>query len=306
MNNQTLKENKEIIILTFFLLFFSLIYFGIEGNKKKNKIEQNYQKEAVSYDADLSKVEAKSFYIYDVYSQKSIFSKNEHEKLPLASITKLMSGLVILDVLPDTTIVQINKDDIAQEGDTGLIVGEKWKLKGLLDFSLITSSNDGMHALESVLNSYEQANNKTIINLMNEKAKLIGLKDTVFINSTGVDVDNIVSGAYSSAYDTAALFSYIFKNNPILISDTKNQSQIFVSEDSIKHFASNTNAIINNIPGILASKTGYTNLAGGNLAIIFDAGFMHPIIIAVLYSTEKGRFTDMEKLISITLRKLSE
>ena len=56
----------------------------------------------------------------------------------------------------------------------------------------------------------------------------------------------------------------------------------------------------------MASKTGFTNLAGGNLAIIFDAGFMHPMTIVVLGSSAEGRFSDVVKLAKITLEKLSE
>ncbi len=302
MNLATLKENREIIILTFFLLFFSSIYFGIEGAKKKQELEQNY-KEAHLYDNQLSAVESKSFYVYDISAQKALFTKYEHIRLPIASITKLMSGLVALDVLPGTTTIKISNDDIAQGSGTGLVVGEEWKLKDLLDFSLITSSNDGMHALESAVNSYEKNNN--IVDLMNKKVKEIGLLDTFFINSIGTDVDAFVAGSYSSSYDIAVLFSYILKNNPMLISETKNQSKNFISESNIIHHASNTDIAINNIPGILASKTGFTDLAGGNLAVIFDAGFLHPVVIVVLGSTEEGRFTDVEKLVNITLEKLS-
>lgn len=304
MNLETLKKNREIIILTFFLAIFSLIYFGIQGSKVKQQLEANI-KEEISYDADLAQIEAKSFYVYDIYSDKPIFSKDEHDKLPLASITKLMTGLIVFDILPDNAIITISKNDVVQEGDTGLVVGEKWKLKNLLNFSLITSSNDGIHAMEEALNLYEEHNNKNTIDLMNNMAKWLELADTLFINGTGVDVDSFVSGAYSSSYDTARLLSYIFKNNQSLIYDTKNQSETFISEDHIIHKASNTNLLINNIPGILASKTGFTDLAGGNLAVIFDAGFMHPVVAVLLGSTAQGRFTDMEKLVNLALRKLS-
>jgi D-alanyl-D-alanine carboxypeptidase len=68
----------------------------------------------------------------------------------------------------------------------------------------------------------------------------------------------------------------------------------------------NTNVSINQISGLLASKTGFTNLAGGNLAVVFDAGFMHPVVIVVLGSTVDGRFSDVVNLEKITLQKLSE
>ncbi len=305
MNFKALKENKEIIILSLFLIFLILTYFGITGEKKRQILEEKQKKE-ISYNAELSQIGAKSFYVYDINSEKIIFAKNENEKLPLASITKLMTGLVVLENLPGSTTIKIEPNDVAQEGDTGLIVGEKWKIKDLLDFSLIVSSNDGMHALESALNDYEKNNKKNTIDLMNEKARMLRLNNTIFINGTGIDVDFFVSGAYSTSRDVGTLLSYILKNKPDLIADTKNELETFISLSNFKHNASNTNTSVNNIPGILASKTGFTDLAGGNLAIIFDAGFAHPVISVLLGSTQDGRFTDMEKLVKITLEKLSE
>jgi D-alanyl-D-alanine carboxypeptidase (penicillin-binding protein 5/6) len=217
-----------------------------------------------------------------------------------------MSGLVVMDVLPDNTIVTINRDDIAMEGDSGLAIGEKWKLKDLLDFSLIESSNDGMHAISSALNSYETINNADTIQMMNEKAVSLGMKDTVFVNETGLDIDKAMSGAYSSAYDVSMLLKNILKDNPSLISSTNKQSEVFVSESNIKHIAENTNTSLNQISGLIASKTGFTDLAGGNLAIVFDAGLMHPVAIVVLGSTSDGRFTDVVKLANLALEKLSE
>jgi len=208
--------------------------------------------------------------------------------------------------LPKNTIVEIKTKDILEEGDSGLVVGENWKLKDLLDFSLITSSNDGMHAISSVLNSYKSSDGKNTVILMNEKAKEFGLVNTVFMNETGLDIDTNLSGAYSSAYDVSILLKKILKENTSLISDTTKDIDSFVSESNITHVASNTNISINNIPNILLSKTGYTDLAGGNLAIVFDAGFSYPISVVVLGSTIEERFSDVERLVNLTLQKLSE
>ncbi len=297
----TLNKNRTIIfIAAFFIILFSVIALL---NKNSSKLQEI--KVVLDYSETIKKIEAKSFYVYDISNQKALFVKDEHLSLPLASITKLMSGLVILDTLPRTTTIAINMSDILQEGDSGLIVGEKWKLKPLLDFSLISSSNDGIHALSRTLDEYEKPNNIQIVQLMNNIAKKLDLKDTTFINTTGLDVDSFVSGAYSSSHDIAILLENILKEDPAVISGTKNQSASFISESNIHHVVTNTNVAINNIPGIIASKTGFTDLAGGNLAVIFDAGFSHPIVIVVLGSSEKGRFTDVENLVKITLEKLS-
>jgi len=306
---KVLKENNLLIVSAIFaVIVLSIIFFP----KKETNISVKpiTEKNIPDYQLVLDSIEAKSFYVYDISENKSIFSKDEHLKLPLASITKLMTGFVAMEVMPDTTIITISKSDVALDADnglqSGLFPGEKWKIKDLSDFSLMISSNGGMHAIASALNSYEAMNNKDTIKMMNEKAETLGLKDTVFINETGLDVDKNMSGAYSSAYDVSQLLKNIINNNPDLILSTNKQNENFVSESNVKHAASNTNTSLNQISGMIASKTGFTDLAGGNLAIVFDAGLMHPVAIVVLGSTADGRFSDVVKLAKITLEKLSE
>jgi D-alanyl-D-alanine carboxypeptidase len=303
-----LKENKKLIISAIFIVILFSVFFIKKNEKEDSIIKENQaiEKKMQNYLPTLSIIKAKSFYVYDILENKAIFSKDEHLKLPLASITKLMSGLVVLDIMPETTLVTIGQEDLALGGDYSLVAGEKWKLKDLLDYSLIESSNAGMHAIASTLNYYEAINNKDIVKIMNERAAVLGLNDTIFINETGLDVDNNMSGAYSSAYDISILFEKILKDNPALITSTNKTSQSFVSESNIKHTAVNTDTAINEISGMIASKTGLTDLAGGNLAIVFDAGLMHPVVIVVLGSSAEGRFSDAINLAKITLEKLSE
>ena len=303
-----IKENKLLIISAIAVAVIFCIVFSSKKESENTKIisGQTIEQKKFDYESVLNSIEAKSYYVYDVIDQKPIFAKDEHEKLPLASITKLMSGLVVFDIMPETTIVTITKDDVAMEGDTGLIVGEKWKLKDLLDFSLITSSNDGMHAIASSLNYYDAVNNKDTVKIMNEKATNLGMNDTIFINETGLDIDTNMSGAYSSAFDVSLLFQSILKKDPTLISSTNKKEETFISESNIKHSAVNTNEALNKISGLIASKTGFTNLAGGNLAVIFDAGFMHPVVVVVLGSTSDGRFSDAVKLEQLTLQRFSD
>ena len=304
-----LKENKSLIISAIFVVFVLPIFFNLPKNEQESvsiKTEQVIEKKIPDYQSVLDSIEAKSFYVYDILDKKSLFSKDEHAKLPLASITKLMSGLVILDIMPETTEITIGGEDISLEGGNDLSLGEKWKLKDLLDYSLMTSSNGGIHAMASALDYYQAVNNNNTVKIMNEKAVSLGLNDTVFINETGLDIDGNMAGAYSSAYDVSQLLEKIIRDNPSLISSTNKQHEDFVSENNIKHTALNTNISINQISGLIASKTGFTNLAGGNLAVVFDAGFMHPIVIVVLGSSTDGRFSDVIKLAKITLEKLSE
>ena len=95
-----LKENRDFIIIVIFATFFLFVTF-LPHTKNKNleisiKTDQVIEKKVIDYQPVLDSIEAKSFYVYDILEQKVIFSKDEHLKLPLASITKLMSGLVVL------------------------------------------------------------------------------------------------------------------------------------------------------------------------------------------------------------------
>jgi D-alanyl-D-alanine carboxypeptidase len=261
----------------------------------------------IDYSPELAGIQAKAYYVYDLDENKVLFAKDEHEELPLASVTKLMSGLVIMNNLPASTIVNIRAVDLGYDGNGGkLVVGEKWNPQSLLNYSLIMSSNDGIMALARTLDAYEGQNASDTVALMNHEAEIIGLHNTIFMNPTGLDLSATTSGAYSSAYDVTMLLKTILRDDLMLVSHTTRTSEDFVSLSNIEHVTINTDASINEIPNLIASKTGYTDLAGGNLAIAYDAGFAHPIISVVLGSTEDGRFTDMEKLVHVTLERLSQ
>jgi D-alanyl-D-alanine carboxypeptidase (penicillin-binding protein 5/6) len=304
--NQWMREYRKTTLWIIILLILCILYIYINNQGNVSQPQEDLIIKTYDYTYQLSNIEAESFYVYDLVQDKVLFAREEHKQLPLASIVKLMTGFVILDILPDTTLIKINMNNIRQEGDSGLFVGETWILKNLLDFSLITSSNDGIDAITESLNKHIEIDGKNTIQLMNERALSIGMNDTIFINPTGLDIDKNISGAYSSAYDVTLLIKSILKDNAQLISGTRKDSEVFSSEENIIHYASNTNIIVNNIPGLLGSKTGFTDLAGGNLVVVFDAGLARPIVIVVLNSSQKGRFVDVESLVNITLQKLAQ
>ena len=255
-------------------------------------------------------VQAKSVYVYDLKNKEVLYQKNSTAQLPLASITKLMTALTAVDLLPKDTEITIRKEFLAEEGDSGLLANESWKMKDLLDFSLVSSSNDGARSLASVIGATKintsdyDLGRKEFIKKMNEKAKEIGLTQTYFINETGLDEDN-VSGAYGSAQDIEKLMEYILIHKPEIVEPTKNKI-LFVDSDTTEHKAKNTNSNVSIIPGLLASKTGYTDLAGGNLVVALDPIVGEPVVIVVMGSTLDGRFDDMDTLVSSTVKYLTE
>lgn len=240
---------------------------------------------------DAITVEAEAVFVYDVVKKEVLFSRNEERQLPLASITKLMTAVVAREYLSDHILVSISHESIMKEGDSGLTTGEEWRLSDLIDFTLLTSSNDGAHAIATVSESL------SFIEKMNQKANMINLTQTYFSNESGLDASINNSGAYGSARDVALLVEYILRNHVDLIESTRNAELTINS-----HKATNTNKYTGDIPGLIGSKTGFTDLAGGNLVIAFDAGINRPIIISVLGSTFNERFSDVDKLAAASLK----
>jgi serine-type D-Ala-D-Ala carboxypeptidase (penicillin-binding protein 5/6) len=254
-------------------------------------------------------IEAKSAYVFDVATGKELFAKNADLQLPLASLTKLMTAVTASTLLPDYILVRISPDDIAIEGDSGLVNNEEWGISDLIDYSLVVSSNDGVQAIASVAGSRVEADtSKSPVDLfvqrMNTLASEIGLRATYYLNPSGLDVTTSLSGGYGSAKDTALLVDYVLKNKPHLFEATT-FDQLTVSSKSLAHVAKNTNKALATIPNVLASKTGFTDLSGGNLVVAFDAGVGHPIIISILGSSYDGRFNDMSALVVATLTYLA-
>lgn len=312
MEEQKVSKSLHVFNTALFIaVVFMVFLIGQKSQEKKEQIaivkEETKSMEVFN---NLS-IKAKAVYIYDLTTNKVLYAKNENEQLPLASITKLMTALVAVELLPDNSNITIRSDFLKEEGDSGLIVSESWKMRDLLDFSLVTSSNDGARSLASVIGAVTlktadyNLGRKDFIEKMNEKAKKLGMSQSFFLNETGLDVDSKISGGYGSAVDVNSLMKYMIVNYPEVLEPTK-YSTVKINSDDKSHLGRNTNDFVGSIPGLFASKTGYTNMAGGNLTVAFDAGLAHPIIITVLGSTQEGRFNDVELLAGATIRYLNQ
>jgi D-alanyl-D-alanine carboxypeptidase len=306
--------SKKLLFLNIFLvaliLGMVLLIYDMENTPvvAEAKLEETQVISNTAFDQIV--LEAKAAYVYDIVNDAVLYQKNSAAQLPLASLTKLMTALTATELLPKNTDVTIKPEFLEEEGDNGLLPEESWKLKDLLDFSLVASSNDGVRSIASVVGAIDlktdsfELGRQDFVKKMNSLAQGLNLKQTYFLNESGLDTGE-TSGGYGSAEDIEKLLEYILIHKPELLEATKYQS-ITVGSMNLSHVAKNTNIVSDKIPGLLASKTGYTRLAGGNLAVAFDPAVGRPIIIVVLGSTEKGRFSDMEKLVETTLAYISE
>jgi len=238
---------------------------------------------------------ARSAVLYDPSTGAVLFAKDASTPRPLASLTKLMAATVVLNntTRPLSEPVTLTKADIAPEGDAGdwnLHAGLTATLGDLIKFGLVASSNDAMAAAAASLDG-------NYLKDMNATAANLGLEHTYFLNPTGLDLTTETSGAYGSAEDVAKLAGAFFKQYPEFFELTS--SPVVSMEASGKTILANaTTRPLLSVPGFIGAKTGYTDLAGGNLVAAFDVDIGHPLIAVVLGSTEQGRFDDIKTLIA--------
>lgn len=257
-------------------------------------------------------VGARSIIVWDVRSEKALYEKNSTDPYPLASITKILAAITAAEYIPKHTAVTITPTSLEQEGDDGLIAFERWLLNDLLEFSLIESSNDGMTAIAGAAgalllgNPNEESRGRVgFIDLMNYTAEDIGLEHTSFLNESGLDIyDETAASGFGSARDVAKLFSYTLEHHPHLLEATAQEQRIFTTLDNNRHVAENTNQSLHDLPALIGSKTGYTDISGGNLAVVIDPTINRPFVIVVLGSTFENRFSDVVALSEATLQYL--
>jgi len=252
-------------------------------------------------------LQARAVYVYDVATSRALYEKNPDRVLPLASITKLMTTLVAHNLIADDTNIRIPEAAMQVQSGSGLTAGEVMTHEALQSYAMMASSNDAAYSLAAAAGALltDSTNNLgTFVAAMNITADDLGLSSLKFYNATGLDLSPTEAGAYGSARDVTFLLEHILKNAPNLLLTTTESNNRIYNTTGAYHEAENTNPTIKKIPNLLGSKTGYTKLAGGNLTIVYDAGFNRPIIITVLGSSLDDRFTDVLQLVAAVQRSL--
>jgi D-alanyl-D-alanine carboxypeptidase len=301
---------RALLLLIICLIGAGLAFNLVETSKNISKIaaveKEDRTVENWNNPFDKVVIEGRSAFVWDSRNKKILYSKNEKEVMGIASITKLMTSIVALDIVPAFTTINITSKSLDTEGDSGLYANEKWRLRDLIQFSLTMSSNDGMSAIAESIGAYQSNSDDkeladaSFVSLMNQYAQKLQLTNTNFKNETGLDKNLDTVGAYSTAEDVAKLMDYAIKTQPIALEATNRENFGIRSLSGISHLALNTNEIVGKIPNLIASKTGYTDLAGGNLVVAFNTDLDNPIIVSVLGSSREGRFSDVLRLVEAT------
>lgn len=295
-----LKKIDKKIITIFFLSILLFIFNVFENKTKERKIREKEVLEDKIFQETFGNLnlKAKSAYVFDITKNRQLYAYYPEKKLPIASITKIMTALVALES-EQNEIIQIDADSLRMEGDNGLYLDEKWQKDDLLKLMLIVSSNDAAVAIRKNLDdNFFKKTNTDFVSKMNQKSKILGLDRLVFFNETGLDIDENNHGAYGSAKDIAFLMVYALKNYPEIFQTTSEFNFKINSLDQKEHLVENTDKLLENVAGIIASKTGFTSLAGGSLVLIYQPqGFDNLLAMSVLASTKEERFSDMINLI---------
>lgn len=242
-------------------------------------------------------VQGKAAIVYDLTTGEVLYEKSSRAQLPLASLTKLLTVYAAADSLKPNSTVTITDSALLSDGESGFSAGETFAFSDLARLALVSSSNDATAAIAETAAIARATSGK---NMLAGAAAAAGLSQTYALNGTGLDESTSVSGGYGSAADVAKLAGALLEKAPDIARATVERSITIRSNEGAVHTLPNTNPDVILVPNLLLSKTGYTDLAGGNLAIVYDAGVGHPVAIVVLGSSVEGRFNDVETLLART------
>ncbi|MBQ3598221.1 MAG: D-alanyl-D-alanine carboxypeptidase [Clostridia bacterium] len=278
-----------ILILVFTFLFPASVYATEENSVfDTTEAEDFWFEEAAAFTGDFK---VKSAYLTDYLTGAVLYAKNEQERLPIASVTKIMTSLLVFEALEAEKIsyeetVTVS-DHAASMGGSQVYLepGEQMTVKDLMKAMMISSANDATVALaEHVAGSVE-----TFVSMMNNRAAALGMTNTAFKNPHGLDEE----GHYSCAKDVAVMTRELLTHKDVSQFTT-------VWMDTIRDGAfglSNTNKLIRYYSGATGMKTGFTNAAGFCLSGTAMRDGLHLIAVVLGGESSNERFGTVKKML---------
>lgn len=238
-----------------------------------------------------TEVNAPSALLMEAQTGKVLYEKNSHEKRPCASITKVMTLLLVMEAL-DSGKIKLTDSVTASEhaasmggSDIWLKPGESMSVDDMLKATVIASANDAAVALAE----YVAGSEDEFIQQMNEKAKELGMKDTTFKNCNGLDED----GHLTSAYDVAVMSRELVKHKKIF--DYTKTWMDYLRDGKTQLV--NTNKLLKSYSGITGLKTGTTGKAGSCITATAERDGVQLIAVVLGSTTTKDRFSSASTLL---------
>lgn len=238
---------------------------------------------------------AKSAILIEPTTNSILYEFNIHERRPPASMTKLMTMLLIMEAIDDG---RINLDDMvtisknaSSMGGSQVFLQENMQISvhQLLKGIAIASGNDAAVAMAE----YISGTTEEFVNKMNEKAAELGLNDTHFVNVHGLDAEN----HYSSAYDMSQIARELL-NHPKILEYTSLYEDYLEKPDGTKTWLVNTNKLVRFYPGVDGLKTGFTNPAGYCLTATAIKNNVRFITVVMGEDTPENRSADTTSLLN--------
>ena len=290
------KKFKKIILL-FIIIFLSsnvICYADIEDNEEidVNRIKEE-TKQVVNTQTNEPKLNAKIGLVFDRASKNILFEKNGLKQVPMASTTKIMTSIVVLENADLTDVVTVDKKAAGTGGSRlGLKTNDKITVHDLLYGLMLKSGNDAAVALAIHVGKSVEG----FAEMMNKTAKEMGLVNSHFVTPHGLDAQ----GHYTTAYELACMADYALQNPKFKeIVSTKTYN---VTINNQPRVISNTNELLGNLDGVYGVKTGFTNGANRCLVTACKRGNIDIITVVLGADTKKIRTQDSIKLIEYTYK----
>ena len=249
-------------------------------------------------------VAGKSAVLIDVATGTVLYEQNAHEALAPASVTKVMTMLLIMEAIDSG---RITFDDMVTASEAAaakggsqiyLKVGESMSVSDMLKSIAVSSANDCACAMAEHLAGSESA----FVEMMNAKAKELGMNDTNFVNCTGLDDEESAKAHRTSAYDIAVMSRELLKNHP----DIKKFTTIWM--DTVRNGTfglSNTNKMVRFYAGCTGLKTGFTSGAGYCLSASAERDGLELIAVVMGAATSQDRFAACKSMLDYCFANFS-
>lgn len=233
-----------------------------------------------------------------------LFEQRANDTLPIASLTKLMTALLLAEASSPLTEVVFSAEakhtGEQDEKRSAVPAGERLKAEDVIKMLLISSDSDAAYAAGEAVATKREPTRRALpfaermsffVALMNERARTLGLASTHFANPTGSDhPDNS-----STAHDVTELAEFITRDQPELWTVSRTQETFIFGTGGARYGLVNTNPLLKEYPAIYGSKTGFTDAAGGTLLLLYQIAPADFLSIVLLRSED--RFGDSRALI---------
>lgn len=290
-------KNSRIckILLPFFLMMFITNYVfaddisPLDDNFDIYEVLEDAESiETNSSSSELPTINSRAYVVIDRKSNTVLVGKNENQKKKMASTTKIMTALIVIENCNLSETVEISKKSASTGGSRlGLKTGDKITVYDLLYGLMMRSGNDSAVALAE----HTAGSISSFADLMNQKAVKLGLSNTHFVTPHGLDEDE----HYTTAYELALLSNYAMNNEIFAkIVGTKNYT---ITINGYPKTLTNTNELLGSLNGVYGIKTGFTNGANRCLVTCCKRGEMDLICVVLGADTKKYRTTDSIKLL---------